>query len=121
MRPDLAKTEKQAEKLLSRSKFKRPSELTLTKFGHIFPDLRRATMCIVTFTASHNGRTREHRHLFMPPDQTLEHDMPVTTGTLPIDDWTRYLEHGDEQLAGSGWGSIEVRGIEYVPTSLYPQ
>ena len=57
----------------------------------------------------------------MLPDQTLEHDMPVTTGTLPIDDWIRYLEHGDAQIDGSGWGSIEMRGIEYVPASLYPQ
>ena len=48
-------------------------------------------------------------------------DLPLTTGTLPIDEWTRYLEQGDEQLAGSGWGSIEVRGIEYVPASLLPQ
>ena len=53
--------------------------------------------------------------------QTREQDMPVTTGTLPIDDWTRYLEHGDEQLAESGWGSIELRGIDYVPASLLPQ
>jgi hypothetical protein len=59
---------------------------------------------------------------FMPPDQTLEHDIPVTTGPLPIDDWTRYLEHGDAQIDGtSGWGAIEMRGIEYVPASLYPQ
>ena len=47
--------------------------------------------------------------------------MPVTAGTLPIDDWTRYLEHGDEQLADSGWGSIEMQGIDYVPASLLPQ
>ena len=47
--------------------------------------------------------------------------MPVTTGVLPIDEWTRYLEHGDEQLADSGWGSIELRGIDYVPASLLPQ
>ena len=47
--------------------------------------------------------------------------MPVTAGALPIDEWTRYLEQGDEQLAGSGWGSIEMRGIDYVPASLLPQ
>ena len=52
---------------------------------------------------------------------TREQDMPVTTGTLPIDDWTRYLEQGDEQIAGAGWGSIELRGIDYVPASLLPQ
>ena len=23
--------------------------------------------------------------------------MPVITGALPIDEWTHYLEHGDEQ------------------------
>ena len=51
----------------------------------------------------------------MLPNQSVEQDMPVTTGNLPIDEWTQYLEHGDEQLAGSGWGSIEMRGIEYVP------
>ena len=39
----------------------------------------------------------------------------------PIDEWTRYLEQGDEQLAGSGWGSIEMQGIDYVPASLLPQ
>ena len=83
--------------------------------------LRRATMCIFTFTATHNGRTREHRHLFMLPDQTLEHDMPLTTGKLPIDEWTHYLEHGDAQIDGSGWGAIEMRGIDYVPPSLLPQ
>ena len=76
---------------------------------------RRATMCIFTFTATHNGRTREHRHLFMLPDQKLEKDMLLTTGKLPIDEWTHYLEHGDAQIAGSGWGSIGMRGIEYVP------
>ena len=53
--------------------------------------------------------------------QTREQDMPVTTGALPIDEWTRYLEQGDEQLAGSGWGAIEMRGIDYVPASLLPQ
>ena len=47
--------------------------------------------------------------------------MPLTTGALPIDEWTRYLEQGDEQLAGSGWGSIEMQGIDYVPASLLPQ
>ena len=48
--------------------------------------------------------------------------LPVTTGTLPIDDWTQYLEHGDAQIDGtSGWGAIEVWGIEYVPASLLPQ
>ena len=78
-------------------------------------------MCIFTFTATHNGRTHEHRHLFMLPDQTLEHDMPVTTGKLPIDEWTQYLEQGDAQIDGSGWGAIEMRGIEYVPVSLLPQ
>ena len=121
MRPDFAPDSKAAERLLSRSKFKKPSELTLDKFGQIFPALRRATMCIFTFTATHNGRTREHRHLFMLPDQKLEKDMPVTTGNLPIDEWTHYLEHGDAQIDGSsGWGSIEMRGIDYVPTSLLP-
>ena len=57
----------------------------------------------------------------MVADQTLEHDMPLTTGVLPIDEWTQYLEHGDAQIDGSGWGAIEIRGIEYVPASLYPQ
>ena len=92
-------------------------------FGQIFPSLRRATMIIVTFAAKHNGRTREHKHLFMLPDQTLDKDLNalMTTGSVPIDEWTRYLEQGDEQLAGSGWGAIEMRGIEYVPTSLLPQ
>ena len=48
--------------------------------------------------------------------------LQVTTGTLPIDDWTQYLEHGDAQIDGtSGWGSIEMRGIEYVSASLLPQ
>jgi hypothetical protein len=57
----------------------------------------------------------------MLPDQKLEKDMPVTTGNLPIDEWTHYLEHGDAQIDGSsGWGSIEMRGIDYVPTSLLP-
>ena len=106
---------------MARSKFKKPSDLTLAKFGRIFPDLRNAVMCIVTFKATHNGRTREHRHLFMAPPPTREQDMPVTAGALPIDEWTRYLEQGDEQLAGSGWGSIEMRGIDYVPASLLPQ
>ena len=122
MRPDIATDSKTAEKLLSRSKFKRPSELTLDKFGQIFPTLRRSTLCIVTFSATHKGRTHEHRHLFMLPDQTIEHDMPVTTGKLPIDEWTQYLEQGDSQMDGSsGWGAIEMRGIEYVPVSLLPQ
>ena len=123
MRPDIALDSKAAEKLLERSKFKKPSELTLDKIGQMFPTLRRATMFIVTFSAKHNGRTREHRHLFMLPDQTLEHDnnMPMTTGLVPIDKWTRYLELGDEQIDGaSGWGAIEMRGIEYVPASLLP-
>ena len=52
---------------------------------------------------------------------TREHDTPITTGALPIDEWTQYLAQGDEQLAGSGWGSIEMRGIEYVPALLLPQ
>jgi len=48
--------------------------------------------------------------------------VPVTTGKLPIDEWTHYLEHGDAQIDGSsGWGSIEMRGIDYVPPSLLPQ
>ena len=47
--------------------------------------------------------------------------MPVTAGALPIDEWTRYLEHGDEQIDGSGWGSIEMQGIDYAPASLLPQ
>ena len=47
--------------------------------------------------------------------------MPVTTGALPIDEWTHYLEQGDEQLDGSGWRSIEMRGIDYLATSLLPQ
>ena len=42
--------------------------------------------------------------------------MPVTTGKLPIDEWTQYLEQGDAHIDGtSGWGAIEMRGIEYVP------
>ena len=45
----------------------------------------------------------------------------MTTGSVPIDEWKLYLEQGDEQLAGAGWGAIEMRGIEYVPTSLLPQ
>ena len=58
----------------------------------------------------------------MLPDQTLEHDMPVTTGKLPIDEWTQYLEQGDAHIDGSsGWGAIEMRGIEYVQVSLLPQ
>ena len=89
--------------------------------SQIFPARRRATMCIVTFTATHSGRTREHRHLFMLPNQSVEQDMPVTTGNLPIDEWTHYLEHGDVQIDGAGWGSIKMRGIDYVPASLLPQ
>ena len=57
----------------------------------------------------------------MLPDQILEQDMPVTTGSLPIDEWTQYLEQGDAHIDGSGWGAIELRGIEYVPVSLFPQ
>ena len=52
---------------------------------------------------------------------TREHDTPITTGALPIDEWTQYLEQDDEQLAGSGWGSIEMPGIDFVPASLIPQ
>ena len=72
-----------------------------------------------------------HIFIFQPPPDffaklsqatpTGEHDMPLTTGALPIDDWTRYLEQGDEQIAGAGWGSIEMQGIDYVPASLLPQ
>ena len=57
----------------------------------------------------------------MAPTQTREQDMPVTAGALPIDEWTHYLEQGDEQLAGSGWGSMEIRDIDYVPVSLLPR
>ena len=70
---------------------------------------------------SHQNVTPYFFHKTVTKYPTREQDMPVTTGTLPIDEWTRYLEHGDEQLAGSGWGNIEMRGIDYVPASLLPQ
>jgi len=57
----------------------------------------------------------------MVPNQTHKQAIPATTGTLPIDDWTDYLEQGDVQIDGSGWGSIEIGGIDYVPASLLPQ
>jgi hypothetical protein len=48
--------------------------------------------------------------------------VPLTKGKLPIDEWTQYLEQGDAQIDGaSGWGAIELWGIEYVPVSLLPQ
>ena len=34
----------------------------------------------------------------------------------------RGWRHGDAHIDGSsGWGAIEMRGIEYVPVSLLPQ
>ena len=49
--------------------------------------------------------------------------MPVITGALPIDEWTRYLEQGDEQLAGSGWGLLKCGALttyqrHYSPNKL---
>ena len=122
MRPDIATSVKVAEKLLSRSKFNKPLKLTIDKFGQTFPTLHRASICIVTFSAQHNSRTHEHRHLFMLPNQkTLEHDISVSTGKLPIDEWIHYLEHGDKHIEGSGWGAIKMQNIQYVPLSLLPQ
>jgi hypothetical protein len=117
MRPDLVQSEKAAENMLNRSKFKRPATLTLDRFGRTFPDLRRATMCIVTFAATRNGRTREHAHLFLLPGQQSMMNTQATVASLPVDQWRAFLEQGDPQIAGSGWGTIEIRDVGFVPAT----
>jgi hypothetical protein len=117
MRPDLVQSEKAAENMLNRSKFKRPATLTLDRFGLTFSDLRRATMCIVTFAATRNGRTREHAHLFLLPRQKSMMNTQATVASLPVDKWRAFLEQGDPQIAGSGWGTIEIRDVGFVPAT----
>ena len=117
MRPDLVQSEKAAENMLNRSKFKRPATLTLDRFGRTFPDLRRATMCIVTFAATRNGRTRQHAHLFLLPGQQSMMNTQATVANLPVDQWRAFLEQGDPQIAGSGWGTIEIRDVGFVPAT----
>ena len=53
--------------------------------------------------------------------KTLEHDISVSTGRLPIDEWIHYLEHGDKHIEGSGWGAIKMQNTQFVPSSLLPQ
>jgi hypothetical protein len=57
----------------------------------------------------------------LPNQKALEHDISVSTGRLPIDEWIHYLEHGDKHIEGSGWGAIKMQNIQYVPSSLLPQ
>ncbi|WP_147298881.1 hypothetical protein [Rhodosalinus sediminis] len=107
MRPDLVTSEEQAKKLLQRS---RVSQLDNLK---ALPDLRRFSLFAVEFEAKNAGRTTHHKHLFIVPGQRGERqgDAPevlISVGKLPVKDWLELLERGDEQIEGSGWGSVEV-------------
>jgi len=107
MRPDLVTSEEQAKKLLQRS---RVSQLDNLK---ALPDLRRFSLFAVEFEAKNAGRTTHHKHLFIVPGQQGERqgDAPevlISVGKLPVKDWLELLERGDEQIEGSGWGSVEV-------------
>ncbi len=105
MRPDLAKNRQLAEKLLQRSKITDPERL------RSLPELVRAGLFIVEFEAENAGRTNTHQHLFMLPDQIGEREeehpnIMVSVGNIPLADWVRVLENGDERVPGSGWGGV---------------
>ena len=105
MRPDLAGSSSQAEKLLQRSNVRDPSRL------RSLPELVRAGLLIIEFEAENAGRTNTHRHLFMLPDQQgyRDEDHPeiiVAVGSVPMAAWVRLLEQGEDDLAGSGWGGV---------------
>jgi hypothetical protein len=106
MRPDLAASDGQAKKLLQRSRVSQPDQLKA------LPDLVQAGLFVVEFEAKHAARTRRHKHLFMVPGQCGERleDAPsivVSVGRLPVRDWLELLEHGDEQIEGSGWRGVK--------------
>ena len=105
MRPDLAGSSSQAEKLLQRSNVRDPSRL------RSLPELVRAGLFVLEFDAENAGRTNTHRHLFMLPDQQgyRDEDHPevmVAVGSVPMAAWVRLLEQGEDGIEGSGWGGV---------------
>ena len=105
MRPDLAGSSSQAEKLLQRSNVRDPSRL------RSLPELIRAGLFVLEFEAENAGRTNTHRHLFMLPDQQGHRDedhpeVMVSAGPVPMAAWVRLLEQGEDGIEGSGWGGV---------------
>jgi hypothetical protein len=105
MRPDLAGSSSQAEKLLQRSNVRDPSRL------RSLPELVRAGLFVLEFDAENAGRTNTHRHLFMLPDQQGHRDkehpeVMVAVGSVPMAAWVRLLEQGEDGIEGSGWGGV---------------
>ena len=75
------------------------------------PELVRAGLLIIEFEAENAGRTNTHRHLFMLPDQQgyRDEDHPeiiVAVGAMPMAEWVRLLEQGEDGIEVSGWGGV---------------
>lgn len=106
MRPDLTSSVSNAEKLLQRSSVRTPDRL------RAIPGLMRQTAFILEFEAENAGRWNTHRHLFLLSDQVAESidehpAVSLSVGSIPIEDWVKYLEQGSQELAvTSGWGTI---------------
>lgn len=110
MRPDLASSPSMAMDRIRRTRARDPSQLLSTT-----PVLSRLMMAKVNFRQTRNGMARgvTHSHLFLV-DHTLHTDSKVSgaLGRLPVDAWRRQLEHGDPAIPASGWGAIQIVGIE---------
>ena len=112
MRPDLTLSGSLAQKLLQRSRVRDVSRL------RSIPELARSGLIVVSFEVKNKGRTTRQEHLFMVPDHVGQRlrEAPaaqVSRGRIPVKDWLCYLEKGDPEIEGSGWGWVNDPQVRY--------
>ena len=104
MRPDITNDENSARAIIRRSKL--PNASTVRSF----PSLGNASIFEATFRAG-DQRLTEHRHLFLVRGKQ---DQGLVVGPVPnLNDIETFLEQGDPEIKGSGWGKVQDLRVDF--------
>lgn len=118
MRPDLAQNDNQAKNLNKRQGITDQSSALEAS-----PLFVRLGCMVLSFKQIQDGKPtgRTQQHLFRTQGILNETGTGFTAPVL-VDEWSSYLEQGDPEIEGSGWGPIRVLGVEWMtaPGRLIP-
>ena len=109
MRPDITTNSSTARTKIERSRIPTAASIRM------FPSLANATIFEATFRAG-DQRLTEHRHLFLVRGKQ---DQGVVVGPVPdLNEIQTFLEHGDPEIEGSGWGQVQDLRLDFWAAGL---
>jgi hypothetical protein len=122
MRPDLAPTQHRAENLNEDHGIQNQSAVLEASPLHV-----RLNCWVVEFRQAADGQPRGHRrtHMFRSETTIVDRETDFAIGQVRLDEWKAYLEDGDPEIEGSGWGPIHIDSCKPIQTPgsvlVYPE